>query len=57
MPLPDQPHRDQACAPEDPAGDQAGGPPRRAATGYASFTSATPPTPAARAPLAASDPS
>ncbi|MGI5200033.1 hypothetical protein ACQEU6_45960 [Spirillospora sp. CA-108201] len=57
MPLSDQPHRDQARTPEDPAGDQAGGLPCHAAARYASFTAATSPTSAARSPLTASDPS
>lgn len=55
MPLSDQPHRDQSCASEDPASDQAGGLPASTAARYASFTAATSPTPAARSPLTASD--
>lgn len=56
MPLSDQPHRDHARVPEDPTGDQAGAPPCHTAARYASFTAATSPTPAARSPLTASDP-
>ncbi|MGI5421711.1 hypothetical protein [Actinomadura luteofluorescens] len=56
MPLSDQPPRDHARVPEDPAGDQAGAPPCHTAARYASFTAATSPTPAARSPLTASDP-